>query len=120
MKFLIDRCAGRRLADWLRERGYDVREAAEVNPDPGDEALLQWAADEGRVLVTIDDDFGRLVFQGRQSHTGLVRLPDVPAGQRISLMKQLLIRYQQELESGAILTVGRERVRISRTPTSKE
>ena len=24
MRFLVDRCAGRQLADWLREKGYDV------------------------------------------------------------------------------------------------
>ena len=34
MKFLVDRCAGRRLADWLRDQGHDVREATEVTADP--------------------------------------------------------------------------------------
>jgi predicted nuclease of predicted toxin-antitoxin system len=65
MNFLVDRCAGRRLADWLREHGHDVR-------------------------------------------------------QRIALMEQLLARYEQELESGAVLTVGRERVRISRPPPRED
>jgi hypothetical protein len=36
MKFLIDRCAGRRVAVWLRHQGHDVREATEITPDPGD------------------------------------------------------------------------------------
>ena len=49
MRFLVDRCAGRRLAHWLREQGHDVREAAEVSPDPGDQALLAWAVREERV-----------------------------------------------------------------------
>jgi hypothetical protein len=33
-------------------------------------------------------------------------------------MAQLIDRYAQELTSGAILTVGTERVRISRSPPS--
>ena len=116
MRFLVDRCAGHRLAQWLRAQGHDVREATEISPDPGDQALLSWAVREQRVMVTIDSDFGLLVFHRNEPHTGIVRLPDVPAGQRIALMAQLIDRYAQELTSGAILTVGTERVRISRSP----
>jgi predicted nuclease of predicted toxin-antitoxin system len=46
MRFLIDRCAGRLLADWLRNEGHDVVESRELGPDPGDRALLDWAAKE--------------------------------------------------------------------------
>jgi len=59
MRFLIDRCAGRLLADWLRTQGHDVVESRELGPDPGDRALLDWAAKEIRILITIDTDFGR-------------------------------------------------------------
>lgn len=119
MKFLVDRCAGHRLAQWLRGQGHDVREATQVSPDPGDQALLRWAVREGRVLVTIDCDFGFLIFHGDEPHTGIVRLPDVPAGQRIVLMAQLIERYAADLADRAILTVGTERVRVSRTPRNR-
>ena len=42
MKFLIDRCAGQLLADWLRKQGHDVVESRELGPDPGDRALLDF------------------------------------------------------------------------------
>lgn len=116
MRFLVDRCAGHRLAQWLRGQGHDVREATEMAPDPGDQALLLWAVRERRILVTIDSDFGLLIFHHNQPHTGIVRLPDVPAGKRIVLMAQLIERYPEELAAGAILTVGSERIRISRMP----
>ena len=58
MRFLIDRCAGQLLADWLRRQGHDVVDSRELGPDPGDRALLEWAAKETRILVTIDTDFG--------------------------------------------------------------
>ena len=56
MKFLVDCCAGRRLAEWLRNEGHDVFDAGEIEHDPGDAALLARAAAEGRVLITLDND----------------------------------------------------------------
>ena len=78
MRFLVDRCAGRRLAEWLQVEGHDVLEARTLGADPGDRALLELAASENRVLITIDTDFGELVYLHDLPHTGLVRLPDVP------------------------------------------
>lgn len=114
MKFLIDRCAGHTLAEWLRRQGHDVTEAFERNPDPGDKSLLEWAAAEQRILVTIDKDFGALVHLGQAKHTGLVRLPDVPATQRIAIFVQLLQKHGDDLKNGAIITVRGGRIRVSR------
>ena len=116
MRFLIDRCAGKRLADWLREQGHGVSESRERGPDPGDRTLLEGAASERRILVTMDKDFGQIVFVDRVSHCGLVRLPGVPATKRIALVQKLLQDHAQELADGAILTVRGERVRIARGP----
>ena len=89
MKFLVDHCAGRRLAEWLRAKGHDVFDAGEES-DPGDRTLLERAAAEGRILVTLDRDFGRLVYVGGAVHAGLVRLPDVPVRDRLALMAEVL------------------------------
>lgn len=117
MKFLIDRCAGRLLADWLRAQGHDVVESSELGADPGDRALLDWAAKETRILITIDTDFGELIFVENLSHAGLIRLPDVPAHERQLIVQDLLTRYESELEDAAIITVRGGRIRISKGPT---
>ena len=54
MKFLIDRCAGKVVADWLRGAGHDVLEARERGADPGDRVLLEWATTDfvDRVCVS--------------------------------------------------------------------
>lgn len=116
MKFLVDRCAGQRLAAWLVAGGHDVRTAWEEVPDPGDTALLRMAAEGGRILVTIDSDFGTLVYLFGAAHAGIVRLPDVPAAERITLMADLLARHGSDLP-GSIVTVRGGRIRISRTPS---
>ena len=113
MKFLIDRCAGQRLAAWLVSKSHDVRPAWQQDPDPGDTALLRIAAEEGRILVTIDSDFGTLVYLLGAAHAGIIRLPDVPAAERIVLMADLLERHGPELP-GSIVTIRGDRIRISR------
>lgn len=115
MKFLIDRCAGKRLADWLRAQGHDVVESREWGPDPGGRVLLGRATAEGRIVVTMDKDFGTFLFFHGEAHCGLVRLPDVLVEERIRLMDILLTSYGTELSKGAIVTIRGDRVRISRS-----
>jgi predicted nuclease of predicted toxin-antitoxin system len=115
VRFFVDRCAGRRLPEWLREQGHDVREARESSPDPGDAALLKLAAQEGRILVTIDTDFGALVYLADAAHAGIIRLPDVPARSRIALMEQILARHDETELASAIITVKGSRIRFTRS-----
>ena len=117
MRFLIDRCAGTLIAAWLRTQGHDVVEARDLGADPGDRVLLEWAARESRILITIDTDFGQLVFQRGQSHHGLIRLPDVPSHERVAIIKDLIERFQAEIETAAIITVRGGKIRISKSPT---
>lgn len=114
MKFLVDRCAGRRLAAWLRDQGHDAVESRDRGPDPGDRTLLEWAANESRILVTMDKDFGEFIFVENTPHCGLVRLPDVPAATRIALMEKVLAAHGGDLTESAIITVRGGRIRISR------
>jgi predicted nuclease of predicted toxin-antitoxin system len=118
MKFLVDRCAGHRLAVWLRSQDHDVLESRDLGKDPGDHALLEYAATHGRTLLTIDTDFGELVYVGNVPHAGLVRLPDVPVERRIALMAEVLDRHRQALEARAIITIRSGRIRISHHPSS--
>lgn len=114
MKFLVDRCAGRRLADWLRANQHDVLEARELGPDPGDAELLRRAVSEERCLVTIDTDFGELVFLGKLQHAGLIRLPDVPSRDRIKLLAAVIKHHRSAIEERSVITLKGDRVRISR------
>ena len=92
-------------------------EARELGADPGDRALLERAAADGRILVTIDTDFGELVYVRRVPHAGLVRLPDVPAERRIILIAEVLKRHRQALEIQAVVTIRDGRIRISQPPS---
>ena len=118
MRFLVDRCAGPRLAEWLRNAGHEVLEARNLGEDPGDRALLEMAASSNRVVITIDTDFGELIYLHNVPHAGLVRLPDVPAEQRIDLVAEIISRHRQVLENRAVVTVRGEHIRVSIPPTN--
>ena len=53
MKFLVDRCAGHLLAEWLRRAGHDVIESRDLGPDPGVEQLLQIAHSQGNANLCL-------------------------------------------------------------------
>ena len=118
MNFLVDRCAGTKLAAWLRANGHNVLEARNLGADPGDRALLELAAASNRILVTIDSDFGELIYLHNSAHAGLIRLPDVPALRRIELVAEVISRHRQALENSAVVTVRGERIRVSRPPAN--
>ena len=117
MRFLVDRCAGRRLAEWLSNDGHDTLDAQALGPDPGDRALLELATSENRILITLDMDFGELIYRHGVAHAGLIRLPDVRVAQRIRIVAEIINRYSSELSAGAVVTVQGQRVRISHPPT---
>jgi predicted nuclease of predicted toxin-antitoxin system len=112
MRFLVDVRAGKELADWLREQGHDVKEVREYNPRMNDDEILDWAKAEGRVIVTMDKDFGELAVVQRKTHCGIVRLPDVPVSIRKRLMEQVIAKHEEDLAKGAIVTVTLKRIRI--------
>lgn len=114
MRFLVDRCAGSRLAEWLRNNGHDTLEAQTFRPDPGDRALLELAESENRVIITIDKDFGELIYLHGVPHAGLIRLPDVRVSRRIEIIADIIDRYGPDLVERAIITVQGRNVRVSR------
>ena len=70
------------------------------------------AHQEGRVLVTLDKDFGELAVVRGHPHAGIVRLVNWSAFQQASICLTLLARYGTELQTGAMVTVDPSRVRV--------
>lgn len=117
MRFLLDACAGGTLARALREDGHDVLDLVESGgADEPDEDVLARAAAERRILITIDKDFGELIFHHGRPHAGMVRLPDWLAPRRLAVLRHILLTHEQDLEQSAIVTVRGGRVRVTYPP----
>ena len=110
MKVLLDTCVSHLAKPQLQAAGHDVVWVGD-EPDPGDEEILKRAHSEGRVLITLDKDFGTLAILHNQPHCGIVRLAGVPSARQGLVCLQALQDYGADLESGAIITVQRHKTR---------
>lgn len=101
----------------LEASGHDVVWCGEWPSDPGDEEILARAHEQGRVLVTLDKDFGELAVVRGTPHNGILRLVDISARQQAAICLRVFSLHGSELEAGAIITAepGRLRIRLSET-----
>ena len=67
---LLDTCVWGGTLGYLRESGHDVVWTGDLPEDPGDDEILEQAVREGRLLVTLDKDFGELAVRFGKPHTG--------------------------------------------------
>lgn len=119
MKVLLDTCVWGKAKDELSRASHDTEWAGDWDRDPGDEEILRLAHEQGRVLVTLDKDFGELAVAFGRPHSGLVRLVGLSAREQGPMCVDILDRYGQELAAGAIVTVEPGRIRI-RPPADED
>lgn len=112
MKLLLDTCVSPRTRDALAAAGHDAIWTGDWTSDPGDEAILDFAQRDSRVLVTLDKDFGELAVVFGKPHCGIVRLVDLDPSRQASVCEDVLARYDAELVAGAIVTVTADRTRL--------
>ncbi len=112
MKLLLDSCLSGKAAAELRGSGHDVVWAGEWPSDPGDAAILARAKEEGRVLVTLDKDFGELAVVRGLPHCGIVRLVDCSVIRQAATCALVLSRHGDTLTAGGIVTAEPGRLRI--------
>jgi predicted nuclease of predicted toxin-antitoxin system len=119
VKLLLDACVWGGAKETLIGLGHDVTWAGDWTNDPGDEAVLAAANSEGRVLVTLDKDFGELAVVREQPHQGIVRLVGISARRQGTTCQAVLVRYGAELVRGAVITAEPTRFRV-RSPTDRK
>jgi predicted nuclease of predicted toxin-antitoxin system len=117
VNLLLDSCVGNGVQAVLVAVGHNVVWTGNWAEDPGDEEILAIAYSESRVLITLDKDFGELAIVREMPHCGIIRLVNLNTRQQSTVCLQVLERYGEELQAGAIVTAELTRVRI-RSPNS--
>jgi predicted nuclease of predicted toxin-antitoxin system len=112
MKILLDSCVAGTVFQQLSAAGYDVEWTGNWTEDPGDEAILAYAYQEQRILLTLDKDFGALAILQGKPHTGIVRLVNFSSRQQPAVAQQILEQHHAALTARAIITVDPKRIRI--------
>ena len=79
MRFLLDVNAGAAIADWLTGNGHDVTLVSSKDERMKDLAILEWAEQEKRIIITTNADFEEMIWREKRT-------------QRIALQKKFRIR----------------------------
>ena len=117
MKLLADEGVDSAIVTRLRYDGHDVIYVAELSPGITDEAVLELANADERILMTADKDFGELVFRLRRVAFGilLVRLPGMPSTGKADAVAQVIGEHGVEMPGAfTVLSAGLVRIRPPR------
>ena len=97
---MLDENIGKRIATVLRESGYDATSISEDAPGSTDIDVLRRTRKEKRVLITLDKDFGALIFRDSESDVGVLflRLQKESVENIVFVLKNVLNRYGGKLK----------------------
>jgi predicted nuclease of predicted toxin-antitoxin system len=119
MKFLLDMGIGQSTALFLRDQGHDAIHLREQGLQRlADEAIIEKARREGRIILTHDLDFGQLIAlsQSRLPSVITFRLANMQPTQINHYMLETLSRFERELEAGALVSVSEHAIRVRALP----
>lgn len=114
MKLLLDSSMWGPTVVALRAAGHDVDWVGDWSSDPGDRAILERAHADGRVLVTLDNDFGELAVRQGVKHNGIIRLALTPTSLEAVVCLAAMAAFGSDLIAGAIVTASPQRMRVRR------
>lgn len=114
MNVLVDVSAGQTVADLIRSLGHDTAFVRDRDPSMPDVDILAWAVAEDRLVVTMDKDFGELVYRSGQPHAGvlLLRLEAARLAERIRVVTDIFTNHGADLPGHfSVYQGGRLRIR---------
>jgi predicted nuclease of predicted toxin-antitoxin system len=123
MKLLVDMNLSPRWVDTLRDAGWDAVHWSSIGRgNEPDAEIMQYAAQSGYTVLTHDLDFSAILAatHGDRPSVAQLRTDDVSPSVVSAAVIAALRRAEPELEKGAVLTVGSERVRIRMLPIVPE
>jgi predicted nuclease of predicted toxin-antitoxin system len=115
LKFLVDVGVGKKVEDFLYKSGYDVLPVRKINPRMSDVEIIGIAAKDNRIIITMDKDFGELVYNSDMINKGilLLRTENCSGDKKAKILSEILINYSSELKDN-FCVFSKDRLRIRR------
>ena len=123
MNFLVDNPLSPGVAAGLRAARHDAVHVLEYQMHAAtDEAILERAARESRVVVSADTDFGTLLSLRQTTEPSVILFrgasPTRAEGQ-VALLLASLAAIEADLRRGAIVILERHRLRLRELPITR-
>ena len=101
LRFLIDVGVGKGIERYLQEEGYDTKAVRDIDPRMEDEEIIRTAVSENRMVITMDKDFGALVYHSSMEHSGvlLLRLEDATGTEKLQIVKHIMKNYSDRIKN---------------------
>lgn len=120
MKFLVDQNRSPRLANALRNAGHDAVHTLDLGLERAeDEDLLLLAAEQDRVIVSGDTDFGALLALLNRRSPSVILFRSrklLTAAEQADLILGYLDELSEDLEAGCVAVISDTRIRVRRLP----
>ena len=114
MKFLADESVDFPIIELLRANDYDIKSVMEEFPSEADDIILTVANNQERILITLDKDFGELVYRLKKCHAGviLIRLDGVKPKNKATITLDMIEQHSAELRNAfTVIQPGMTRIR---------
>jgi predicted nuclease of predicted toxin-antitoxin system len=122
MKFLADMGLARSTVAFLRAQGHDAVHLRDQGLQRlEDEEIIEKARAEGRVILTHDLDFGRIIAVSRASVPSVVtfRLNDMRPAQVNRYLAEVLAHFAEQLKASALVSVNERGIRVRSLPIKR-
>ena len=123
MKFLLDMPVSCLLLDVLETCGHEGVHASQIGKERAtDKELLEIARLEGRIVVTADLDFPRLLALGAADKPGVIlfRGGNYSNREMCDLLKRVLETVPPDVFAKSICVVDKKRIRITQLPLGRK
>jgi predicted nuclease of predicted toxin-antitoxin system len=114
MKFIVDAGVGKKVEEWLKNNQHDVLAVRDLDVRAKDADILRLAAARKAMVITMDKDFGELVYNSGLTHAGvlILRLEDATGDEKVEAVRKILIAYPEQIENRfCVFRNGRLRIR---------
>lgn len=122
-RILLDQGLPRSTAKILKEAGWDIIHTGEIGLSvASDREIIEYARENEMVVVTLDSDFHAIlaVENAKRPSVIRIRMEGLKGNALANLIQKIWPKISAQVESGALITVTENAIRIKKIPIADE